>query len=280
MPPGAANVASGLRARGARRSRPVGDVDRRPHPHARRPPAAQRPPRRHAAAQAPRPAGVLLGPALARWPTRPSRSCWCSASAGSAARPDAVARRRRGRAAGHRRGLLPADLPRLSQRRRRVRGQPGEPRVRTPPWSRPARCWSTTCSPSPSRWSPAWPRSPGRARRSRRTPWCCRSACRAAHRGQPARGQGVRPRVRRPDLRVRRIVLADARRRRLRASRWAQTLAPRARGYGLAARPAAGGLLSSSSRCGRSPRAAPRSPGWRRSNGVPAFREPKSRNHP
>jgi hypothetical protein len=39
-----------------------------------------------------------------------------------------------------------------------------------PAWSRRVRCWSTTSSPSPSRWSPVWPRSPPRCPRWRPTP--------------------------------------------------------------------------------------------------------------
>ena len=80
----------------------------------------------------------------------------------------------------------------------------------------------------------------------------------AADRRQPARGQGVRPRLRRPDLRLRRDRAAPARRRRASGWRWGRR-SPR-RAPATASSPTTGpaACSPSSSRCARSPAVARR----------------------
>ena len=150
-----------------------------------------------------------------------------------------------------------------------------------PAWSRPARCWSTTCSPSRCRWSPASPRSPRRSPRSRRTrsllsliassccsPW---STC-AASRSPAARSRS-RPTASSPSC----CVLLAGRRRP--AGARARRSPRRARTTALVAPQHTGGLLivflvlrAFASGCTALTGVEAVS------NGVPSFREPKSRN--
>ncbi len=158
---------------------------------------------RDAAAEETRAAGLLQRPALVE--------CLChrgdspGAQRGRAVSPASVAvgRAVRGRAAGDRRPVLPPDLPRIPQRRRRLRRQQGESGTR-----------------SIARGSE---RAPGRLRADRRGVGGGRnrqhrlrsSGPGSARRGdghrdggrpgadEPARHQGVRHGVRDPDLRLR-----------------------------------------------------------------------------
>ncbi len=165
--------------------------------------ASQRPTRRDAAAQAAGDAGLLLGPALIgrlRDRADPPRA---RSRRPRAPAPDAVGRGRRRRAACDRRRLLPPDLPRLSERRRRLRGQPRQPRRER----------------LPDRGLGAADRLRAHGgglgrRRSRRDHERGARACpvrgrvvarlrRRPRGGEPARGQGVRARLRPADLRLR-----------------------------------------------------------------------------
>ena len=100
-----------------------------------------------------------------RWPTRPTRSSSCSRVAGVVGVRLSLEDRHRRRARdAHRGRVVPAERARLPQRRRRLRGRHRQPRADAPgsPW--PARCSSTTCSPSRCR-SPRACRTPPRRSR-------------------------------------------------------------------------------------------------------------------
>ena len=102
----------------------------------------------------------------------------------------------------------------------------------------------------------------------------------APHGREPARRQGVRTRVRHPDLRLRARDLRDARSSAFAKSRFGDGHHGRERALraapGTRHRRPADGLPAS---CARSRRAARRSPASRRSpTACPAFKEPKSRN--
>ena len=176
--------------------------------------ASQRPTRGDAAAQAPRAAGVLLGPALIRRLRDRADHPRAGSRRSRAPLPDAVGRGRRRAAAYDRDRLLPPDLRGVSKRRRCLRGQPCQPRrERVPDRGLGASDRLRAHGRRLRR------RRSGRDHERRAEPRPLRGRVVARIRGhprggEPARGQGVRARLRPADLRLRRLRAGDARRRR------------------------------------------------------------------